>query len=356
MANTTAHASNVVTNWKRKAFFEYVRNNRFAKFSGTGENNVIIMKEDERQQFSIPMVHRLTGAGVSGSSALVGSEESLANFGWDITPTYYRNAVRATKEEIEKVNFDMMGAARRVLTNWAMEKHRDRVITALGAIYNGTTYSSYAAATEGAKDTWLGNNDGAAIRVLFGAARSNQSTTDHSASLANVDSSGDKLTAGLVSLVARLAKQSDPHITPLKASEDDEFYVMFVNSLARRDLLGDSAFQQAQREARERGKSNPLFKGGDLLWDNVLIREVPEIPVISGVGGSSIDVAPCYLCGAEAIGWGIGQRPRPTRLKEDDYDFLQGVGIELKEDVKKMFFNNVQNGVFTLFVSGVADS
>lgn len=356
MTNSTAHTTNVVTNWKQQTFREYVRNNRFAKFSGTGPNNVIKMHEDERQTFSCPMVNRLSGAGVSGSSTLAGNEDALSNFGWSMTPTYHRNAVRATKEEIEKVNFDMMAEARHVLTNWAMEKHRDRVINALGAIYNGTDYNDYSASSEAERDTWLANNDGTVNRVLFGNALGNQSATDHSASLANVDSTNDTLDTGIVSLMKRMAQTGDPHITPIRTSDDEEFYILFTGSLSRRDLNAETAFQQAKREAMERGKSNPLFRGGDLMWDNVLIREVPEIGVLSGVGNLGIDVAPVYLCGAEAIGWGLGQRPRPTRLKEDDYEFLQGVGIEQKEIVNKMFWNNVQNGVVTGYVSGVADS
>ena len=48
----------------------------------------------------------------------------------------------------------------------------------------------YGTATETQKVAWLVDN---ADRVLFGAAKSNNSSNDHSASLANVDSTDDKL-------------------------------------------------------------------------------------------------------------------------------------------------------------------
>lgn len=355
MTNTTAATENVVTNWKRKTFQEYVRQNRFNAYMGTGSNNVIVMREDERQAFSVPMVARLTGAGQT-TGTLAGNEEALSNFGWTVTPGYKRHAVRANKDEIEKVNFDMMGEARMALSTWAREEVRDDTLSALGAIYNGTTYAAYGSASEAVKDTWLANNDGVVNRVLFGNAKSNQSTTDHSASLANVDGTNDVLTSGIVSLMKRMAQTADPHITPIKVTDDEEMFVLFVGSLARRDLLADTAFLQAQREANVRGKDNPLFRGGDLIWDNVIIREVPEIAVISGVGAASIDVEPAYMCGVEALGFGIGQRPIPTRLAEDDYGFLKGVGIEFKHDIKKMFWNDIQNGVVTGYFAGVADA
>lgn len=355
MADTTAATENVVTNWKSRTFNEYVRLNRFSKYMGTGMNNVIVMREDERQTFSVPMISRLKGAGVT-TGTLAGNEEALANFGWALTPGYKRHAVVATKDEIEKVNFDMMGESRSGLSTWAREEVRDDTLNAMGAIYNGTTYSTYAAAAEAAKDTWLGNNDGVVNRVLFGNAKANQSTTDHSASLANVDGTNDVLTSGIVSLMKRMAQTADPHITPIKVREDEEMFVLFVGSLARRDLMADTAFLNAQRDANVRGADNPLFKGGDLMWDNVIIREVPEIAVISGVGAAAIDVEPAYMCGVEAIGFGLGQRPVPTRLAEDDYQFRKGVGIEFKHDIRKMYWNNIQNGMVTGYFAGVADA
>ena len=357
MTDTTAATENVVTNWKSQTFVEYVRANRFSAYMGTGMNNVIVMREDERQTFSCPMIARLTGAGVT-TSTLAGNEEALSNFGWTLTPGYKRHAVRANKDEIDKVNFNMMGEARGALSTWAREEVRDDTLDALSAIYDGTNYYEYSngSLTEGMKDTWLGNNDGTVNRVLFGNAKGNQSGTDHSLSLANVDATNDVLTAGIISLMKRMAQTADPHITPIRTRDDEEQFVLFVGSLARRDLLADTAFLQAQREANVRGSNNPLWRGGDLLWDNVIIREVPEIAVISGVGAAAIDVEPAYLCGVEAIGFGIGQRPQPTRLAEDDYGFLQGVGIELKHDIRKMYWNDIQNGVVTGYFAGVADA
>ena len=153
-----------------------------------------------------------------------------------------------------------------------------------------------------------------------------------------------------------MAKTADPHIRPIRTKEDEEWYVMFANSMAFRDLKTDSTILQANREAWSRGRDNPIFRDGDIIYDGVIIREVPEIAVISGVGASSIDVAPCYLCGAQAIGFGLGQRPDIIVDRDYDYGFQPGVAVELKHDIDKLFFNNVQHGLLTVYVSGVADS
>ena len=60
------------------------------------------------------------------------------------------------------------------------------------------------------------------------------------------------------------------------------------------------------------------------------------------------------LCGAQALVHGLGQRPSIVVDRDYDYGFKPGVAVELKEDVKKAFFNNVQHGMVTGYVSGAA--
>lgn len=212
-------------------------------------------------------------------------------------------------------------------------------------------------ASEAVKDAWLANNDGTTARVIFGDALGNQSGTDHSASLLAVDNTMT-LDAGLVDLAKRQAQVADRHIRPVSSREDEEFFVMFVNSLQMRDLRADTVMAQANREARMRGTDNPIFAGGDLLYGNVVIREIPEMSSLiqTGEGAAGIDVAPAVLCGAQAVGWAVGQQPRFTRLKEDDYEFRNGVGLQKKEHIQKLFFNNIQNGIVTVYTASVADS
>jgi hypothetical protein len=127
-------------------------------------------------------------------------------------------------------------------------------------------------------------------------------------------------------------------------------------------LRNNSVMLQANRDARERNINNPLFRGGDLMWDNVLIREVPEITrrfsanaasLFATGGNSSTAAEPAFLCGAQALAWAIGQRPDFTTDNTDDYGFRPGVAIEKKELVNKLFFNNKQHGMVSVFVSGV---
>lgn len=372
MANTTVSSDLQVTKFLADFFKEYIRNNRFSRYTGTSNNSVVVVKEG-RKIINIPLITRLKGNGVSGSQSLRGSGEALGNYGYDLTPTYHRHAVEFTREELEKPAMDLMKAARPALMDWAMELTRDDVIKAMAAFHNGTSYFNMDVVTEAQADSWLANNDD---RVLFGAAKSNNSSNDHSASLANCDTTNDTLSSAIVSLAKRMAKQADPHIRPIKTAEDEEWYVMFAGSYAFRDLKSDLG--TSHQNAMPRDKSNPIWRDGDLVYDGVIIREIPEIDTyidtIDGTtstinlvtgGASSARVAPNFLCGAQALGFGLGQRPRIVVDKDYDYGFAPGVAVECKHDIDKLFFDanatgtssqHVQTGMVTVYTAAAADA
>jgi hypothetical protein len=192
-------------------------------------------------------------------------------------------------------------------------------------------------------------------RVLVGAVVSNTSSNDHSTSLANLDNTADKLSTTILSLARRRAQEADPYIRPIKVSEDEEWYVCFAPTRAFRDLEQSTAMQTANRDGWARGKDNPIFRSGDLIWNGIIVREVPEIGYITGAGASGIDVAACYFCGAQAIGLAWGERPH-FEYDEFDYKNKRGVAVSEIRGVEKLMFNNVQHGMLTLYVAAVADS
>lgn len=372
MANTQTSSELVVTKFLSDFFKEYIRSQRFSRYTGTGVNNVICIKEG-RKKIEIPLVTRLKGNGVSGSSTLRGNGENIGNYGYELAPTYFRHAVEFDREELEKPNIDLMKAARPLLMDWSMELSRDQIIKAMAAIHNGTSYFELAAATEAQADSWASNNDD---RILFGSVLSN-SSGDHSADLAKVDTTADKMDADIVSVAKRMAKVADPHIRPIKTKEDEEWYVMFMGSYAFRDLKTDLG--TSHQNAMPRDKTNPIWRDGDLVWDGVIIREIPEIDTLVDTlwdgtnstinlktgGASSARVAPSFLCGAQAIGFGLGQRPMIRIDKDYDYGFQPGVAVECKHDIDKLFFDanasgtgsqHVQHGMVTVYTASAADS
>ena len=389
MAQSTVSTENEVTIYQAKVNKEYVRGGRFAAYIGPGPNSVIQTNTDLRKH-SIPLIAKLSGGGVTGTATLSGNEEALANFEMPFTPSHDRNAVKVNDEDDEKSLFSLFKEANPQLKTWLMEMKRDKIIQAMGAIsvntagdalnYGGTKGAfGSTAATDANMDTWNTNNQD---RVLYGKLKSNNSSGNHTTSIGNIDTTDDKSTAAMVTLLKRMAGLAAPLIRPIMLKDDEPWYVYFLGSLGFRDLNEDSTITQANREARTRGvhTGNPIFVGGDLLYNGVIIREIPEIDIFidgdgtgspwDGVwganaasgdgldngGNSSSRVGIGFFCGAQAVCFGRGKDARMPRDSNDDYDFNKGVGIVAKHDYKKFFFNKKQHGMITCFHSAAADA
>lgn len=363
MAETYIPSGLAVQQWDDRYFREYLNNNWFKQFMGTGTAKMIQVKEDLTKKpgdsVTFTLVNRLTGEAKGANEVLEGAEEDASLRSMLIRVREYSHAVKFKKFEAQKTAIDLRQAHKDVLMDWNMELDRDNIIEALGSI-NGVAYGS---ATETQKDAWLVDNTD---RVLFGAAISNHSSLDHSTSLANIDTTNDKLTPDAVSLMKRIAKTANPRIRPIRAKTEigsSDGYVLFAPTQMVRDLAANSTFLQANRDARNRGMDNPLFTGADYVWENVYIYEIEDIPSLGAVGNSSAVVRPCYLCGAQALGMAWAMRPETV---EEDLDYKRNVGIAIKQwyKVEKMRFGSgasdtddlKDHGVVTGFFAAAADA
>lgn len=381
MAETTARSELTPRQWDDKFFTEYIRANRFRKYTGMDPSNIIQAKEDltrkpgDRVTFATA---RALGGGVTGNTVLEGNEAELDLRSLTVAVRPLRNAVVVTDWDEQKSVIDLRDAARPALKTWSLERMREDTIIAFKSVPNvAGNMVSWELATAAERNSWLVNN---ADRVLFGSAIANGSSGVVATALATVDNTADRLTPGVVSLAKRRAQMARPRITPTRTrDEDEEWYVMFCNPLSFRDFANDPVIVQANRDARVRGvETNPLFTGGSLVWDGVIVREIPEMGlpfaptptsigqvggVLAGAGTAGIDVGFNFLCGAQALGMAWAQRLKTT-TDVRDYGFRNGAGVQEIRGIEKLMFgtgiddrtNLVQNGVVTVFTAAVGDA
>lgn len=364
MSETAVPSNAQVQLWDADYFKDLVNRNWFKKFEGTGAQSIIQVKEDLTSKpggtITMHLVNRLTGTAKNYDETLEGQEEDVMLRTHDIAIREYSHAVRWAAFQEQLTAIDLRKAHKETLMDWNMELGRDNVIRELGSI-DGVPY---ALATESQKDTWLTNN---ADRVLFGAATSNASSNDHSTALGNVDTTSDKLSPDIISLMKRMAKSASPKVKPVTARSsigDVHTYVVVAGTRAIRDLRSNSTYMQMMREAAPREKSwdNPIFTGADLIVDNCPVYEIEDIPVYTGVGNSSCDVSPVYLLGAQALGkaWAM----RPTTV-DDKFDYGRKYGLAIKQwyEITKMRFGTgstdtttkKDHGLVTAYVAAAAD-
>jgi hypothetical protein len=362
MAVTTVQSNNKLVKYTREINREFVRQNMFSPYMGEGLDAIIRVRQELKsggEQMNIPLVTKLNGTGKS-TGVLAGAEERIDNYGMRVWIDWARHAVVTNKAETQKDSADIFGEAKPLLSDWGRELQRDEQIAAFMALpsesapaglgsengqrVNGLLFQDTSATQ---KNKWLADN---VDRVLFGNALSNHYSSTAIASMTSALSviGSVKLTATTVQMLKRRAELCSPKIRPYKTSDGYEYYVLFAGSYAFRDAKTDTTIATANRDARAReGRgmdNNPIFQDGDLLYDGVIIRKVPEISTFTSntwtaFSSASVSgrVEPVFLCGQQAAVHAWAQMAKPTFRKEDDYGFITGTGVEMAYGVAKMF-------------------
>lgn len=361
MANTTISPAVRAKQWDDSFFKEYVRSNRFKRYMGTSENSIIQIKNNLTKKKGDAITINLVGAldadaGYNtGTTTLVGNEKALPNDGHQIKIGVVRDATVVNVEEEQASAFDVRDAGKQSLKDLAMRYLRNDIIKALGSVQG----IPYATATAANKNAWNAAN---VDRILFGDKVANYSAT-HATALNNITGT-EVLTKEVVSLLKRIAQDAETvngdGIRPVTYGEDEETFVLFAGTRAYRDLKKD--LQGVHTDARERALSNPLFTGTtSLYWDGVVIREIPELPVINNTATTPIPVAPVYMCGSQALAVAWAKTTKTTIRKEDDYEFQYGVGFQELRGIEKILWGQGTAGakdwgMVTGWVSAPADA
>lgn len=355
MANTTVLSGLELTKWRSKFIVEYIRDTGFDSYMGDSSDDIINVVNDLQTNgytIRIPLVGKLNGTGVTGNTPLTGNEQQLDQYYQDINWGFRRQGVIASKNDREKSAVDFMAQARPSLKAWSTENVKYRLIEAFHKMSDGTPFSAADATT---RNAFSANN---VDRILYGKTQANYSAT-HATGLTALDNTDDKLSTGVGSLAKFMARQARPMIRPFKTgTQGREFYVMFCHPLGFRDLKQDTVMQAANRDARARDvDSNPLFQDGDLIYDGVIYREIPEFYQGRDAGtglntdttfsNGTIQCGVSFLCGAQALGFVNKQAAIPTSRSDDDYGFLKGVGIEFADGIDKLRWNNNAQGINT---------
>ena len=363
MATTTVQDNNKLVRYTKEINREFVRENLFSPYMSADLNAIIRIRQELKaggEQMNIPLVTKLRGGG-TGSGTLVGNEEKIDNYGMRLWVDWARHAVTTKKSDRQKDSADIFSEAKPLLSDWGKERQRDDLIEAFMALPSelapanlgsdaGDTVNGirYEAASAAQLNAWTAANSD---RVLFGSTVSNYSAT-HATALANIDTT-EKMSGAVLSLSKRRAMNANPAIKPYKVKTGYEYFVTFMGTNTFRDFKLDADVKAANKDARARDVStNPIFQDGDLIYDGVIVRQVPEISnyvtdvwtSLTTAGGSSGRIEPYFFCGQQAAVLAWGQMAKPTFRKEDDYGFIAGVGTEMCFATGKMFKKHPMDG------------
>jgi hypothetical protein len=371
--------------WSTQVTREYVRRSRLLPYMGTDETSIIRIRNELKNEagdvINFPLVATVKGRGVEGAEVLKGNEIDLGLANTAIRINWKRQGVKIPKSTSFRTAIDIWGLVRPSLRDWSANKLRDEVLEAFNSIIvpgtlddqglPGTdTAVSYALSSAAQRNTFRVNN---LDRVLFGNAFSNNAT-NWATSLGNIDSPTDRSSAAHIRMLQEMAERAGDtvpagstagltwKIDPMQEDSEAgrEWYVYFVGSREFRDLSQDATILAINTNARAREgngmEKNPLFQGGDLMYNGVIIRKVPEIDnmILPSAGAGPVDVAPGFFCGRSAVGVAYGMNPRIVEDLNEDYQFRPGMAIEELRGTQKTSFGGVQYGVVTSLVAAPA--
>lgn len=384
MALTTTQIGNELVTYRPKLIQEFLRKDQFNKLKSGMGDKIIHVEKSTGGEINIPYMSNLNGRGVFNNEKLSNNEEALKDSNFRMRAFVNRNGTSVSRKTIKDASFTYRNPQVVSLKNWMKQREMDMATRSMLGIeiggvklnYGGdfdpsVGIGNYQKATNAQLDSWNTNN---ADRLLYGSATSNYVAGDHTASLANIDTTNDKLTRAVIRLAKQSCYDAYPPINPLMAGADfNESYLLLVGTIGFNQIQDDMAGDL--KEARERSKEHPIFTGADFEYDGIYVKHYPlidymidgsnEISQMYGswgsqsnedlrtAGNSSTRVAPAFLLGAQAIAQSLED---PVELQQDegntDYGEFVSLSIRQSFDYRPIYFkDDKQHGIFTIFHS-----
>jgi N4-gp56 family major capsid protein len=139
------------------------------------------------------------------------------------------------------------------------------------------------------------------------------------------------------------------YLRGMRASGNEELYHVFMHPYGVAKLKQDSDFLANLRSAGPRGSGNPLFNGGMMTHDGLVIHEFRHVYNTTGAadgskwGGGAVDGQRVLLCGAQALGMADLGNPQ---WDEEGFDYKNGQGIAIAKilGLKKPVFRSHVTG------------
>lgn len=279
----------------------------------------------------VPRIDPTTNAGVTSGQTLKGKEVALSWYNYSLELERYRQAVSAGGHmDWQRASFDMPVESRSALLTWGAEKMDLLCFQALESAPTNIFYKTSDTGPTMARTGTL-----ATAKTALTAADS-------------------KLTPAFISYLKTWAltgggRASAVPIRPVIV-DGQPFYVFLTHPDAVFDWKNNSTAMQAMREAMERGKENPLFKGASYIWDGVVIHTHEFVSKGTDGGGASVPWCYGHLLGAQALCWAWGERPSVVEDTEDyEEDLFYAWRITAKVGSPK--FNSQTYGSITSLIS-----
>ena len=334
------------TVWYKKLFADVSTILFMDKFMGEGENNPIQVITDLSKgagdTLTVPLTTKLSAAGVAGDDELEGNEEEILSYSFAPAINQLRQAVRLKgKMDEKKVAYNMRSDAKEKLKLWWAERFDKECLAKL----TGDTDNKVLADAAFANTPTAPTSDRA---VWAGGVSADSSLT-----------SAMKMDTKVLDKAKQTALLASPKVRPIRmedsAYKGEEMYVVILHPYQFTDLRQDPVWNQAMREADDRGGKNPILSGSGGIYNGMIIHQHESIYLHTTGGSSSASIARGLLLGQQA---GVFLKGRDAEWVEKSFDFGNKWAIAAGYifGVQKTKFNSKDYGLITLATAAAAAS
>lgn len=349
--------------WAKKLFAEALKMTRFGQFRGAdGATDALVSVRTELtksagDKITIGLRLQLTGAGVQGDGTLEGEEEALTLYNDAVIIDQLRHAIRTGgKMSEQRVQFETRQEGMEGLRDWWADRLDCSFFNQLcGATTQQTQANAVQSTSTDNRFTGLNSPIAPSSNNLMICSAALDTTE---ASLSAVTTFALKL-ADIDRAVAK-AKMLTPAIRPININGQKQ-YVIFVHPYQTFQIRSNTStgqWQDIQKSILTGGVigDNPVITGLLGVYNNTLLVEDSRIPNVASSITSSTSYRRGVMCGAQAIGLGIGRDNADTNMTwvEELFDYGNQLGVSagMIFGMKKFVFNS--QDFATIVMSGYA--
>lgn len=364
MSNFSKLTNEQLTVWGRKVW-KAARNTSFIlrNFAGEGSNAVIqrvteLTETTKGTRAVFTLVPDLEGDGVVGDNQLEGNEEEIKAYDQVIRYDQIRNANRLEGRLADlKSAVNFRNTSRELLTNWLAQRLDEITFLIMSGV--ALSFRSNGAVRVGSQ-----------LPLLEFAADVTAPTAnrhfrwDATLGLVAADTTAIEAadTMSWDTIVAMKERAVESFLRPVSTDDGIELYHVFVSPRQMASLKRDQKFVEAMKYARERGQSNPLFKGtsmggsaSGIYIDGINIVEYRHVFNTTGAAAGqkwgaagTVNGARALLVGAQALA--LADIGTPKWVEKDfDYDNSPGVSIAKLIGFKKPVWRSQLTGTMEDF-------
>ena len=311
LATKTSWDASVPEYWDQAVMYESDRQAVTSRLSGPdGSDAPVIQNRDLTKQagdqITFTSLQRLLGAGVSGTTALEGSEENLVNGTYAVTVELYRHATAANDIARKEVLWDFPTVAARRMSEWHA-RFRDDFL--MNRVLNTDT-----------------------IQTLYAGGKTSR---------ANLGPADLFTTRELKRLhMAARRRGVNPFRTTRKAQMPWPTFGAFLSEVDYYNLTESDDFKQDMRYAAARGENNPALDGNTDMYQGITLWVFGAVNPGDGMLGSYLrpEARLAAALNSSATTFTIGPTTAVTNVDYGQYFPASGSGNVLLIDSEQITY------------------